>query len=46
MLLSSSETVAGFFIDGKDQGEGVFSSETHPMIGGSGKLTVKASDDN
>lgn len=41
LLLNSSETVSGFFIDGQDQGEGVFSSETHPQIAGPGKLTVK-----
>ena len=34
LLLNSNETVSGFFIDGKDQGEGVFSSETHPKIAG------------
>lgn len=45
LLLNSSETVAEFFIDGKDQGEGVYSSETHPEIGGSGKLTVKPTHD-
>jgi predicted phosphodiesterase len=41
LVLYSDETVGGFFIDGKDQGEGVFSNETHPRIGGPGKLTVK-----
>ena len=45
LLLNSNETVSGFFIDGKDQGEGVFSNETHPKIGGSGKLTVKLSNE-
>ena len=41
LVLKSNETVGGFYVDGKDQGEGVFSSETHPGIAGSGKLTVK-----
>ncbi len=44
LFLKANETVAGFFIDGEDQGEGVFSSETHPEIGGTGKLTVKAAE--
>ncbi|HAN82654.1 MAG TPA: hypothetical protein DCQ59_05500 [Verrucomicrobiales bacterium] len=46
LLLQSDETVAGFFIDGVDQGEGLFSGETHPAITGPGKLIVKRSDDN
>ena len=46
LILQSDETVAGFFIDGVDQGEGLFSGETHPAITGPGKLTVKRSDDN
>jgi predicted phosphodiesterase len=46
LLLQSDETVAGFFIDGVDQGEGLFSGETHPAITGPGKLTVKRPDDN
>ena len=46
LFLKSDETVAGFFIDGVDQGEGIFSGETHPAITGSGRLTVKRSDDN
>lgn len=46
LLLKSDETVAGFFIDGVDQGEGLFSGETHPAITGPGKLTVKRPDDN
>ena len=33
-------------IDGVDQGEGLFSGETHPAITGPGKLTVKRPDDN
>jgi len=41
IYLYSDETVGGLFIDGKDLGEGVFSNETHPIIGGPGKLTVK-----
>jgi hypothetical protein len=45
LLLNSNETVAGFCIDGKDLGEGIYSSETHPEIGGSGKLTVKPAND-
>lgn len=40
LRLESSETVAAFVIDGEDQGTGVFSKETHPQIGGNGKLTV------
>ncbi len=46
LLLQSDETVAGFFIDGVDQGEGLFSGETHPAITGPGKLTVKRPDDS
>lgn len=46
LLLQSDETVAGFFIDGVDQGEGLFSGETHPAITGPGKLTVKRPNDN
>lgn len=46
LILRSDETVGGFYIDGEDQGEGVFSGETHPTITGPGKLTVKRSDDN
>ena len=46
LLLQSDETVAGFFIDGVDQGEGLFSGETHPAITGPGKLIVKRPDDN
>lgn len=41
LILNADETVGGFIIDGEDQGEGVFTSETHPLIAGSGKLTVK-----
>ena len=41
LIMNSSETVGGFFVDGEDQGEGVFTNETHPFIAGSGKLTVK-----
>lgn len=41
LVLNSNEAVGGFYIDGEDQGEGVFSSETHSGIAGSGKLTVK-----
>ncbi|MGC6565375.1 MAG: metallophosphoesterase family protein [Akkermansiaceae bacterium] len=40
LRLEVNETVGGFMIDGKDQGEGVFTKETHPQIGGDGKLTV------
>jgi hypothetical protein len=46
LFLQSDETVAGFFIDGVDQGEGIFSGETHTAIAGLGKLTVKRPDDN
>jgi hypothetical protein len=46
LFLQSDETVAGFFIDGVDQGEGIFSGETHTAIAGPGKLTVKRPDDN
>jgi predicted phosphodiesterase len=41
LVLKSDETVAGFFIDGKDQGPGVFTRKTHPEIAGNAKLTVK-----
>ena len=46
LFLQSDETVAGFFIDGVDQDEGIFSGETHTAITGPGKLTVKRPDDN
>ncbi|MDC0302763.1 G8 domain-containing protein, partial [bacterium] len=46
LILQSNETVGRFYIDGKDQGEGVFSGETHPGLTGPGKLTVKNPDDN
>ncbi|MFT6862138.1 MAG: putative phosphodiesterase [Akkermansiaceae bacterium] len=45
LVLNSDETVSGFFIDGQNLGEGVYSSETHPEIGGPGKLTVKPTHD-
>ena len=41
LIMNADETVGGFFIDGKDQGEGVFSNETHPIMFGPGKLIVK-----
>lgn len=46
LFLQSDETVAGFFINGVDQGDGIFSGETHTAIAGPGKLTVKRPDDN
>jgi predicted phosphodiesterase len=42
LILESNETVSRLVINGEDQGEGVFTSKTHPeTIGGNGKLTVK-----
>ena len=41
LVLDAGETVGAFFIDGKDQGVGTFSSKTHPKyIGGAGTLKV------
>lgn len=41
VFLRANETVGGFFVDGKDQGKGEFSSETHSFIGGEGKIIVE-----
>ncbi len=41
IFLRVDETVGGFFVDGKDQGQGEFSNETHSLIGGPGKIIVK-----
>lgn len=41
VFLRSDETVGRLIIDGEDQGEGVFSNETHKIIGGPGTFIVK-----
>ena len=41
LILDSGDSVGAFFIDGKDQGTGTFSAETHKEIGGTGSLSVK-----
>ena len=41
LVIDSEEKVAEFFVDGEDQGVGVFTSRTHPSLGGSGKLIVE-----
>ena len=44
LVIDSEEQVAEFFVDGEDQGVGVFTSRTHPSLGGSGKLIVEPVD--
>lgn len=42
LMMEANETIGRFVIDGVDQGDGVFTKETHPeTIGGDGRLTVK-----
>jgi len=41
LVLNSGESIGAFFINGKDQGVGTFSSKTHKEIGGTGTLKVK-----
>ena len=41
LVIESEEKVAEFFVDGEDQGVGVFTSKTHPSLGGAGRWIVE-----